>query len=148
MSKIVQCSQCGNPVHVFRNPVPTVDVIIELPRRVLLIKRQNPPHGWALPGGFVDYGETVEDTIVREAKEETGLDVTDVRQFHCYSHPDRDPRQHTVTIVFTAKAFGELRASDDASDAKYFAWDELPEEMAFDHRQILEDYQSDRWGSS
>lgn len=96
----------------------------------------------------MDYGETVEDAIVRETKEEVGLDISAVRQFHCYSHPDRDPRQHTVTIVFSARATGEVKASDDAADAKYFNWDDLPKDMAFDHRQILEDYRSNRWGSS
>jgi ADP-ribose pyrophosphatase YjhB (NUDIX family) len=123
-------------------------VIITSPQGVLLIKRKNPPYGWALPGGFVDYGETLEEAVVREAKEEVGLDIINVRQFHCYSDPARDPRQHTVTIVFSAEASGEMRASDDAADAKYFNWDKLPEDMAFDHRQILEDYRSNRWGSN
>ncbi|KPL07481.1 NUDIX hydrolase, partial [bacterium SM23_57] len=100
---------------------------------------------WALPGGFVDYGESVEEAALREAKEETGLDVFDLKQFHCYSTPDRDPRQHTVTVVFTAKAKGKVAAFDDAADARFFSWDNLPEQMAFDHRQILEDYRTDRW---
>lgn len=145
MKKTINCPACGHPVVTFRNPVPTVDILIETEEGILLIKRGNPPEGWALPGGFVDYGESVEEAALREAKEETGLDVVDLKQFHCYSKPDRDPRQHTVTVVFTAKATGEVTASDDAADARFFSWDNLPEQMAFDHRQILKDYRTDRW---
>lgn len=147
MSKTARCPQCGASINLFRNPAPTVDAIIESGDGILLVNRKNPPHGWALPGGFVDYGESVEDAIIREAKEETGLDLFDVTQFHCYSAPDRDPRQHTVTIVFIARWAGEFKAGDDAVEARFFPWDQLPDHMAFDHRQILEDYRIDRWQS-
>ncbi len=124
-------------------PRLTVDIIITRPgdrRRVLLIRRRNPPRGWAIPGGFVDRGETVESAAVREAGEETGLTVTLERQFHVYSDPDRDPRGHTASVVFVASAEGEPAAATDAADARFFAADALPEEIAFDHTRILRDY--------
>jgi ADP-ribose pyrophosphatase YjhB (NUDIX family) len=118
-----------------------VDVIIELQGEgVVLIKRKNAPLGWALPGGFVDYGETLEQAAVREALEETSLQVELTRQFHAYSDPRRDPRGHTITVVFTAKASGEPRAADDAQEIGVFQADALPSPLAFDHRQILTDY--------
>jgi ADP-ribose pyrophosphatase YjhB (NUDIX family) len=123
-----------------RNPVPTVDVIIELESGIVLIKRRNPPPGWAIPGGFVDYGESVETAAVREAREETGLDVRLVRLLGVYSDPQRDPRSHTISTVFIAEASGLPVADDDAADADIFTEDTLPEEIAFDHRKILEDY--------
>lgn len=118
----------------------TVDAIIETEGGIVLIKRKNPPYGWAIPGGFVDYGETIEDAVCREMKEETGLDVNLVRQFHTYSDPKRDPRHHTVTTIFIATAQGRPKADDDAEEAEVFTRDALPEDIAFDHRQILEDY--------
>jgi ADP-ribose pyrophosphatase YjhB (NUDIX family) len=127
------------------NPVPTVDVIIRCGNGVILIKRKNPPEGWALPGGFVDYGETLEDAAVREAKEETSLDVELIRQFHAYSDPRRDPRQHTITTVFIAKASGQAKAADDAADLDVFRADDLPGTIAFDHREILNDYFTGRY---
>jgi ADP-ribose pyrophosphatase YjhB (NUDIX family) len=123
-----------------RNPLLTVDAIIETNSGIVLIKRKNPPLGWAIPGGFVDYGETVESAAVREAKEETSLDIRLVRQFHTYSAPERDPRHHTVSTVFIAKADGKPVASDDAEDAGVFTRENLPQDIVFDHRQILEDY--------
>jgi len=117
-----------------------VDVIIECDEGVLLIKRKNPPEGWALPGGFVDYGESLEAAALREAKEETGLDVKLIRQFHSYSEPSRDPRHHTITTVFVAAAGGKAVAGDDALEAVFFNRDNLPEQIAFDHRDILNDY--------
>ena len=123
-----------------RNPIPTVDIIIESDEGVLLIKRKNPPEGWALPGGFVDYGESLEAAAVREAKEETGLDVKLIRQFHSYSEPSRDPRHHTITAVFVATAGGKAVAGDDALETGIFNKDNLPEQIAFDHRDILNDY--------
>lgn len=123
-----------------RNPVPTVDIIIEYQGGVVLIERKNPPHGWAIPGGFVDYGESLEEAAVREAGEETGLEVELLRQFHTYSDPGRDPRQHTISTVFIAKGSGTLRPADDARDAGVFAEGDLPGDIAFDHRRILEDY--------
>ena len=124
----------------YRNPVPTVDIIIEVEGGIVLIKRRNPPHGWAIPGGFVDYGETVEAAAVREAREETGLDVRLTRLLGVYSDPARDPRLHTISTVFVAAASGTPVAGDDAADAGVFNQDTLPEQIAFDHRAILEDY--------
>jgi ADP-ribose pyrophosphatase YjhB (NUDIX family) len=123
-----------------RNPVPTVDVIIECDRGIVLIKRKNPPPGWALPGGFVEYGESLESAAVREAKEETGLAVELIRQFHTYSDPSRDPRRHTITTVYVGKARGTPRAGDDAEEAMVFGRDDLPGPIAFDHEKILDDY--------
>lgn len=123
-----------------RNPYPTVDIIIEYCGGIVLIKRKNPPPGWALPGGFVDYGESLEKAAIREAKEETSLDVELVRQFHTYSDPSRDPRQHTIATVYIAKGNGALKAGDDAAEAEIYREDSLPAEIAFDHRGILDDY--------
>ena len=128
-----------------RNPLPTVDLIIEYNGGILLIKRRNPPKGWALPGGFVDYGESLEAAAVREAKEETGLDVELVRQFHVYSQPGRDPRHHTITMVFLAKATGKAIAGDDAKEIGVFNKNTLPDKIAFDHRDILNDYFTRRY---
>lgn len=122
-----------------RNPTPVVDIIIELQGGIVLIERAHPPHGWALPGGFVDEGEPLWAAARREALEETGLDVDLGEQFYCYSAPDRDPRQHTVSTVFIASAQGTPRGADDARRAAVFALDELPP-LAFDHEQILADY--------
>jgi ADP-ribose pyrophosphatase YjhB (NUDIX family) len=116
-----------------------VDIIIELAEGIVLIERRNPPAGWALPGGFADYGESYEQAAVREAKEETGLDVTLIRQFHTYSNPDRDQRLHTASTVFIATAAGVPQGLDDALQAKVFQRDNLPA-LAFDHAQILADY--------
>jgi ADP-ribose pyrophosphatase YjhB (NUDIX family) len=128
-----------------KNPVPTVDVIIEMKddvgrEGIVLIERKNPPYGWALPGGFVNYGESLEKAAVREAKEETSLDVDLVRQFHTYSDPRRDPREHTITTVFIAKASGEPLAGDDAQTIGVFTRDEVRFPLAFDHREILDNY--------
>ena len=128
-----------------RNPVPTVDIIIELPDGIVLIKRKNPPFGWALPGGFVDYGESLEQAAVREAREETSLDVELVRQFHTYSDPARDARQHTISTVFIAKASGTPRAADDAADIGVFDRDEIPAQLCFDHGIIMKDYFTSRY---
>jgi ADP-ribose pyrophosphatase YjhB (NUDIX family) len=129
----------------YRNPIPTVDIIIEYEGNIVLIKRKNPPEGWALPGGFVDYGETLESAAVREAKEETGLDVELLRQFHTYSDPKRDPRHHTITTVFIARAKGKTTAGDNAKEIGIFNKDTLPEQIAFDHRNILNDYFTGRY---
>lgn len=129
----------------YRNPLPTVDIIIEYGDGVVLINRKNPPYGWAIPGGFVDYGESLEKAAVREAREETSLEVELIRQFHTYSDPARDPRHHTIATVYIAKGRGVLKAADDAKDAKIVTRDDLPAEFAFDHRQIIEDYFTRRY---
>ena len=128
-----------------RNPVPTVDIIIEYEGGIVLIERRNPPPGWALPGGFIDRGESAESAAVREAAEETGLALSDLRQFHVYSDPDRDPRLHTITTVFVASGSGRLEALDDAVNARVVDPTRLPEEVAFDHREIIADYVAGRW---
>ncbi|HNE19157.1 MAG TPA: NUDIX hydrolase [Turneriella sp.] len=124
----------------YRNPVPTVDIIIETPKGIVLIERRNAPHGWAIPGGFVDYGETLEHAARREAKEETSLDVELKTLLYVYSAPSRDPRQHTISAVYIASAKGTPRAADDAKNLRVFKPAELPAELAFDHRKILDDY--------
>jgi ADP-ribose pyrophosphatase YjhB (NUDIX family) len=103
-----------------RNPIPTVDIIIEISGGIILIKRKNPPFGWAIPGGFIDYGESAEHAAKREAKEETGLDIENLKQFHTYSAPDRDPRHHTISVVFNARTSGTPKADDDAADIGIF----------------------------
>jgi 8-oxo-dGTP diphosphatase len=135
------CPQCGKAFNEYKNPVPTVDIIIALGGQgVLLVRRKNYPYGWALPGGFVDYGETVEESAVREAREETSLAIESLRQFRVYSDPARDPRQHTVSVVFTARAQGTPQAADDAEAVGVFTAETLPTPLAFDHDKILADY--------
>lgn len=128
----------------YKNPTPTVDIIIELidrPHRpIILIERKNPPYGWAIPGGFIDYGESIEVAAKREALEEVGLEVDLIEQFHVYSDPNRDPRQHTISIVFIATAKGKPNASDDAKNVSVFHLWEIPEDLCFDHDRILQDY--------
>jgi 8-oxo-dGTP diphosphatase len=120
-------------------PAPTVDVVLLLPGdRVVLVERRNPPLGWALPGGFVDAGETLEAAAVREAREETGLEVRLLDLVGCYSDPRRDPRRHTVTAAFLGVAEGEPRGGDDAAQARAFSWGALPP-LCFDHAEILAD---------
>jgi 8-oxo-dGTP diphosphatase len=134
------CPQCGKQSKRYRNPIPTVDIIIQIEDRIVLIERRNQPFGWALPGGFVDYGESFEDAATREAQEETGLTVNNLRQFRAYSDPDRDPRQHNISMVFIAEASGEPMAGDDAKNAQLFHLENLPSPLCFDHAQILRDY--------
>jgi 8-oxo-dGTP diphosphatase len=144
----LRCARCGEP-----NPIPfpliAVDCILcDAAGRVLLIRRRNPPPGWALPGGFVDAGESLEAAVAREILEETGLRLTAARQFHAYSEPARDPRHPMVSIVFVGRAEGEPRAGDDAGKVAFYAINELPDEIAFDHRTILADFASRRYPSS
>ena len=128
----------------YRNPTPTVDIIIELVDRphqpIVLIERHNPPLGWAIPGGFIDYGESAAAAAQREAEEETGLQVELIEQFQVYSDPSRDPRQHTISIVFLATARGDPKAGDDAKDLGLFESWRVPTDLCFDHSQILRDY--------
>ena len=124
-----------------QGPFTTVDAIIEINGGIVIIERSNPPFGFALPGGFVDYGGSLEDAVIREAKEETGLELTDLKQFHTYSQPDRDPRFHTIGTVFTARAKGIPRAGDDAAALQVVRLNEIMKlEFAFDHKKIIEDY--------
>ena len=129
----------------YRNPIPTVDIIIEIRDArgrdgIVLIERKNPPPGWALPGGFVDYGESLEEAAVREAKEETSLDVKLLGQLGTYSDPARDPRKHTISTVFIARASGTPDARDDAKTLGIFTRREIDFPLAFDHARILKDY--------
>jgi len=135
----MQCPSCGASLSVYRNPAPTVDIIIETEGGIVLIERKNPPFGWALPGGFVDYGESFEDAARREAAEETGLAVELQLQLHTYSDPNRDARQHTASTVFVATASGRPTAADDAQRADVFFQDALPP-LVFDHERIVGDY--------
>ena len=151
MKKDLQCPNCGATVETYRNPTPTVDIIVELenggqPGPVVLIQRKNPPLGWAIPGGFVDYGESVEQAARREALEETGLEVELLALIGVYSKPDRDPRQHTQTTVFAARAKGRPQAGDDAGQAVAYSLDNLPNQLCFDHGHILDHYKAWRLG--
>jgi len=139
--RTIQCPKCKKEIEVYQDPIPTVDIIIEIEsKEIVLIKRKNPPYGWAIPGGFVDYGESLEEAAVREAKEETNLDVKIIRQFHTYSDPKRDPRHHSISTVYIAKGKGIPQAKDDALEIGIFNESNLPDEIAFDHRSILKDY--------
>jgi len=138
-SIFMQCPHCKGEIETHRNPTPTVDIIIEIGNKIVLIERKNPPYGWALPGGFVDYGESYETAALREAEEETGLKIIGLRQFHTYSDPGRDPRGHTASTVFIGRADGTPCAGDDAVRAELFNEDTLPQ-LAFDHGRILADY--------
>ncbi len=144
MKKGLICPGCGETVEQWVNPRPTVDIIIEVDKKIVLIERGNEPFGWALPGGYVDYGETLEAAAVREAKEETGLDVTLARQLHAYSEPSRDPRQHNISVVFIAAATGKPEGGDDAKGAALFTKENLPG-LLFDHEKILDDYFNTRY---
>lgn len=140
MKKALVCPKCGHETFRYLNPIPTADIIIRVGERVVLIKRRNAPLGWALPGGFIDYGESAEDAAIREAKEETSLDLSELRQFAVYSNPNRDPRHHTLTVVFTAQGIGIPSASDDAQELGLFSQGALPSPLVFDHAVILADY--------
>jgi 8-oxo-dGTP diphosphatase len=130
-------------VSVPEGPSPTVDVVILLPGdRVVLVRRKYPPPGWALPGGFVDVGETLEAAAVREAREETGLEVELTDLLYVYSDPRRDTRRHTVSTVFVGRPLGDAAepvGADDAAEARAFPWTALPAPIAFDHAAILGD---------
>jgi 8-oxo-dGTP diphosphatase len=136
-----KCPQCGYVTRRHLTPWLTVDIIIEYQEQgLILIERANPPFGWALPGGFVDYGESLEAAARREAREETGLEVVLWGQLHTYSDPPRDPRRHTISTVFVAQGHGTPKAADDARGLKIFRPEDLPSSLAFDHTRILQDY--------
>jgi len=141
--KPTECPHCGNEIKLYLHPFPTVDIIIQMTcGGIILIQRKNPPYGWALPGGFVDYGESLEHAAIREAKEETSLDITLLSQFHTYSDPGRDTRKHTISTVYLARAEGTPVAADDAQDIGIFTRESLPTPLAFDHANILQHYYS------
>ena len=146
MERYLKCPKCQTEVKEYKNPFPTVDIIIRIAGKIVLVERRNPPHGWALPGGFVDYGESLEQAAAREALEETGLTVKNLRQFRAYSAPDRDPRFHTVSMVFIADAEGDPQGGDDALKARVFSPEALPELLCFDHAEILADYLASPFG--
>jgi 8-oxo-dGTP diphosphatase len=144
MEKIITCPHCSLTFRQFANPVPTTDVVIYAPDYgVVIIERANAPHGFALPGGFIDEGEQAEDAAVREMREETGLDVELTGLLGVYSHPLRDPRQHTLSVVFAGRPLnpGQLRAGDDAKSAAFHPLHQLPSPLVFDHARILRDFQ-------
>ncbi len=127
-------------------PLITVDIIIRYKGGIVLVDRAHEPFGWSIPGGFVEYGETVEQAAIREAKEETNLDIQFLRQMHVYSDPKRDPRgTHTVTVVFIAEGRGTLKAADDAEQAEVFSLDKPLPKLAFDHEKILKDYMNEEF---
>lgn len=136
----LDCPACGAAVKAYRNPVPTVDIIIEIGGGIVLIQRKNEPLGWALPGGFVDYGEMLETAAIREAREETSLEISGLRLLGCYSDPARDKRLHTISTVFVATGCGTPAAGDDAAGIAVFPLDQLPQPLCFDHGIILDVY--------
>lgn len=143
MQRVQICPHCGKDVPLHDHPHPTVDIVIACAGRgVVLVERRFAPLGWALPGGFVDYGETVESAAIREAKEETSLRVVLKGLLGVYSAPDRDPRLHTISTVFMATTDEPeaLRGADDAAQARFFPLDALPQMLAFDHSRILKDF--------
>ncbi len=134
------CPSCGSSIRDYKNPLPTVDIIIEIDGGIVLIERGHDPKGWALPGGFVDYGETLEAAAIREAFEETSLSISGLRLLGCYSDPSRDKRRHTISTVYVAKGEGVLQAGDDAATARVFSKDALPSGLCFDHDRIIKEY--------
>jgi len=141
VKRTIQCPKCQTEVEICKNPLTAVDIIIEIDSKgIILIKRKNPPFGWAIPGGFVEYGESLEEAAVREAKEETNLEVGLIKQFHTYSDQNRDHRFHCISTVYIAKAKGTPEAKDDAAEIGIFNQSNLPDEIVFDHRVILRDY--------
>ena len=139
----INCPKCGEEIQIYKSPAPTVDMLLfDDTRGILLIERLFEPLGWALPGGFVDYGEQLDHAAVREMREETGLDVRVRALVGVYSNPIRDPRRHTITTAFWCESddLSKLAAGDDAGKACFFKLDELPPNIVFDHRIIIDDF--------
>ncbi|MGR3319795.1 MAG: NUDIX domain-containing protein [Candidatus Anammoxibacter sp.] len=146
----MKCPKCSTEISKYHNPFLTVDILIECvtpngEQGLVLIHRKNIPKVWAIPGGFVEYGESVEDAACREALEETSLKIDLVRQFHCYSDPRRDPRQHNISVVFVARSSGIPIAADDANGIGLYNKENLPDELGFDHRAILDDFFTNKY---
>jgi len=146
---IIQCPSCGEPTGIWKQPSLAVDCIITIKgtNKLVLIERRDPPLGLSLPGGFVEYGETVEEAVRREIAEEVNCELLGLEQFKVYSNPPRDPRHHTVAVVFTATTQSIPKAGDDAKTVHVLAphWFP-PQQMAFDHAQIIKDWQrSKQW---
>jgi 8-oxo-dGTP diphosphatase len=143
---IALCSEkyinCSGLLTIMRQQIVVVDIIIRYRGGIVLVKRKNPPIGWALPGGIVELDETLEHAAIREAKEETGLDIMLEKQLHTYSDPSRDTRWHAIATVFIADAKGDLKAGSDAEEAKVFPIEKMPK-LEFDHNRILIDYEND-----
>jgi len=126
--------------HFIYSPRLTVDVVVRKDDKILLVERKYEPYGWALPGGFVDYGERVEEAAVRELLEETGIHADSIEMLGVYSDPERDKRGHTVSVVYTTATDKKPKAGDDAKNAVFFNTDKLPENIVFDHKKIISDY--------
>lgn len=144
MKDYIKCEKCGAKIERYINPVPTADLILMDRHRsgLYLVERGNSPHGWALPGGFIEYGEDPRNAAEREGREETGLAIEMLSQFRAFGSPGRDPRHHTITIVFDAIGSGAPVAGDDAKNVCFFNWKEIPE-LAFDHGVIVEEYRKE-----
>lgn len=143
MKKNIFCPECQHAIPVWDSPSPTVDVVVHHPHKgIVLIGRKNIPHGFALPGGFIDAGECAEAAALRELREETNLTVQLVGLLGVYSDPLRDPRQHTLGLVYvgTTDTPENLQAGDDAASAAFYALDALPTPMAFDHLSIIQHF--------
>lgn len=136
------CRSCGSVVRTWQRPAVTVDLLLRYHGRIVLVYRRNDPVNWALPGGYVDYGEPLEAAARREALEETNLELEELEQFHTYSDPERDTRQHSITTVFLATGRGELRAGDDAEKVALFDPSEAPHPLAFDHSRMVRDFEA------
>ena len=141
MKKEIKCPSCGAVIETFKNPIPTVDIIIHYQKKIVFIKRGEPPFGLALPGGYVEYGESLENAAYREALEETNLKVENLTQFKAYSDPGRDQRQHNITVVFFGNGTGNPSAGSDAREIVLLSPEEaLDHDFAFDHKEILSEY--------